>query len=417
MRHRLPSTPIFLLWTLTFILSRVVPASEEIKPYCWEELRKKSPFNHTKKIVPWSSSKAPSDGQRQASPLINKKLQVESQLIAGNFAAIRSVSIHPDPMKILTIANDQSVKIWNIPSGQPELTLKGHSDAINSVLVTPNSRWILTGSNDGSAKLWNARTGQFVIDILRFKNGEIRVSDITSDSRFAVFRLSKQSERHFEVKVVDLITGKIVVEEKKSTAYINAYVTKDGNTLCVANQGENNLRFFDREKNWQVLELKGRPFQIGQTPKENWFPMAFEAHPDIMNIFGFENLIPKVTLKGVDRRSWIYFSPNGKWMAGFIRHSTKPKITLWNLETGELIKNIFDNREIFIDLEFSPDSSMLLIYEATGAAVLWDVATGVLIRELKGHSGPISDATFSPDGSYLVSVGIDRRIIIWHLKV
>ena len=48
--------------------------------------------------------------------------------------------------------------------------------------------------------------------------------------------------------------------------------------------------------------------------------------------------------------------------------------------------------------------------------LLWDVSTGEVIRELVGHNGAIFDLAFSPDGNVLVSACADETVKVWDVE-
>ena len=53
---------------------------------------------------------------------------------------------------------DNTIKIWNLVTGELERTLTGHSDSVNSVAVNNNK--IISGSKDNTIKIWNLVTGE-----------------------------------------------------------------------------------------------------------------------------------------------------------------------------------------------------------------------------------------------------------------
>ncbi|MBK6997432.1 MAG: PD40 domain-containing protein [Lewinellaceae bacterium] len=58
------------------------------------------------------------------------------------------------------MANENSVKIWDLSSGKVLQTLDGHSASVNSVAFSPDGKWLATGSSDETAKIWDWTSGK-----------------------------------------------------------------------------------------------------------------------------------------------------------------------------------------------------------------------------------------------------------------
>jgi WD40 repeat protein len=88
---------------------------------------------------------------------------------------------------------------------------------------------------------------------------------------------------------------------------------------------------------------------------------------------------------------------------------------VWDAETGRLKQQLakeFGGRFLAI----SPDGKLLACHGRGKNVALWDMQTGQLQRELVGHLHPVCAAAFSPDGKTLMSGGEDRTVRLWHVR-
>ena len=71
-----------------------------------------------------------------------------------------SMALSHDGRYLLTGSNDQTVRLWDVASGQQLRLFLGHSNCICSVAFSPDGKYVLTGGDDQTARLWDTQTGQ-----------------------------------------------------------------------------------------------------------------------------------------------------------------------------------------------------------------------------------------------------------------
>ena len=78
--------------------------------------------------------------------------------IKGHSGWVKSVvAMSPDGQTIVSGSGDNTIKVWNLDTGELLHTLEGHSDSVNSVAISPNGRTIVSGSEDETVKVWQVQ--------------------------------------------------------------------------------------------------------------------------------------------------------------------------------------------------------------------------------------------------------------------
>ena len=86
--------------------------------------------------------------------LMEQLLDIEEQEYTINMGP-QHPSTHGVLRLVLTIARDQTARLWDALSGQPVTPPWRHDGAITQATFSRNSRRVLTASLDGHARLWD----------------------------------------------------------------------------------------------------------------------------------------------------------------------------------------------------------------------------------------------------------------------
>jgi WD40 repeat protein len=79
--------------------------------------------------------------------------------------AIRQLVFSPDGQLLMAIANDFTVRLWNVQSGEMIHALRGHEATVQQAEFSPDGQWIASASWDRTVRIWQTETGELLRSI------------------------------------------------------------------------------------------------------------------------------------------------------------------------------------------------------------------------------------------------------------
>ncbi|MBD2295218.1 DnaJ domain-containing protein [Anabaena sphaerica FACHB-251] len=77
-------------------------------------------------------------------------------------AEVNTLVITPDGKTLISGSSDNTIKIWNLQTGELQCTFTQHSTAVLSIAIHLDGKTIASSSKDGIIKLWNLQTGEIL---------------------------------------------------------------------------------------------------------------------------------------------------------------------------------------------------------------------------------------------------------------
>ena len=86
----------------------------------------------------------------------------EIDLFTGHTSWVISIAFSPDGRTLASGAGwqDNTLRLWDVATGEHKRTLTGHDSTVGSVAFSPDGKMLASGSGDQTLRLWDVATGE-----------------------------------------------------------------------------------------------------------------------------------------------------------------------------------------------------------------------------------------------------------------
>ncbi len=355
----------------------------------------------------------------------------------------------PDGRFVVTMSDDQTLRLWNGKTGDLISVLRGHTGRVWGAVFTATGD-LVSASDDDTLRVW---------DIDSARNGVLRghglyVYDVAFNSEGTVVASAAwdHTVRLWDARTGQQLGGPLVHESQIVTSVT---FSPDGRLLAAVSRD-------DKIHLWDVASRKR--LHVLACPTGHWIGdcrLAFNPAGTLLAGGAWDGRVrlwdvaagePAGDLQG--REAHVYdlaFSPDGRQLA--VAGASGP-VRLWNTATrqsaGELpgitgiiprvayshdgrliawvtmadnlkvseartlreLASLYNGSTVY-SIAFSPDGTRLAVGCKDNTIRLWDMTSFQQVTELRGHTDYVHAVAFSPDGTQLVSGSGDSTVRVW----
>jgi WD40 repeat protein/serine/threonine protein kinase len=325
--------------------------------------------------------------------LWNWRTGQEIRRFEGQSDVIYSVAISPDGTQILSGAGpsgpfskrsgDNDLVLWDLESGAIARRLRGHKDAVFQVAFEPTGRGAISSSADSTLIVWN------------LDDGSIRTVFRGHKTFAYAFALSPRGDcvfsASFDLSIIlwDVERGQEIRRFYGHAGPVTTAQFLDDGRRVLTGSIDKNLRLWDIYSADEVMRLR-EPTGLGL-----WAVVSDGRH-----------VIASAGSTGV-------FAPQ----------SPRNPLYRWDLEKGELLARLGEQKNTIYEAALLPDgerfltvSGDLFIPEAENWMILREVATGKELRRYQSPGSALSGLALLPDGKRAATIVFGDEVVIWNIE-
>lgn len=339
---------------------------------------------------------------RQTSPSRASASLTNQPLVLPHSNLVNAVAFSPDGSALATASEDQTARLWALPTGHMVASL-AHTSPVRQVKFSPDGRFLATLAGDPVARLFDARTGK---PVRVFNEHGSPVTDLVFSPDGAQVRTCAEDARLW-----DLTTGQLVFQPLRAGTNIcmAAFAPHGGRLLTASADGH--LHQWDARTGLRLANVivlaSNVSYRAEYSPDGQRIATA-AGDVRVWDARSGQPLLPPLPHDG--GAEFARFDPDGTKLltmgADWMMH-------IWSASTGERWCPPLRSVLYMLDAVWSSDGRWIATAGGNGAAFVWELPASAPLPLILAHKKSVPWATFNPRGDRVLSVSKDGTARVW----
>ncbi len=295
----------------------------------------------------------------------------ESEIEEEKVNIVYDVAFSPDGSQIITGAEDNSVILWDVASGEIIHRMEGHTDVVKAVAFSPDGQTALSSSHDSTLMYWDLEVGEVLSVFGEDGAGHTNWVNDVAFSQSGFTALSGSADGSVILWNIDGGQPILQLQHDDIEIYTIRYTLDELGFLTGSSDGALRLWTFEA----------GQPIR------------RFDGH--------------------TDRVTGISFNSDG---TKIVTSSQDDSIILWDFNTGNILQRYLGHTDRVYDIAFSPLANGQFLSAGWDRTLrLWDTQSGAQAVHITTHNTEARSLAISSDGQYVASGSEHGEIRIWNV--
>ncbi|MHB8598589.1 MAG: WD40 domain-containing protein [Ktedonobacteraceae bacterium] len=330
------------------------------------------------------------------------------QTYHGHTDGVWSVAFSTDTTFLVSSSDDQTIRIWNVATGQCLQTLR-HAHRVRSVALSPDDALLASGSDDHTICIWNAKTGACLKTLSGHDDRVWSVAFDPTGTRLA------SGGTDCTVRVWDVASGQTLRVLEGHTDWVRSVVFAAKGLVLASGSDDATLRLWDIQTGQVLKTLQGHTNRVWCLAAHPTMPLLASGSEDYtVRLWDMQTGQCLKVLGGHKHGvRCVTFSPTGALLAS---GGDDQALRLWDIPTGECLKTLQGYTNRVWSLAFHPHEQTLVSCSEDQTLRLWDLKAQTCFKSLRESEHGIRALAFHPDGKLFASGGEDQTVCLWDSK-
>jgi WD40 repeat protein/serine/threonine protein kinase len=319
---------------------------------------------------------------------------------SGHTDWVASVSLNADGRFALSGSLDNTLRLWEVASGGCLRTFSGHASSMTSVSLSANCRWALSGSSDKTMRLWDIASGQC---LHTFEHTDL----VTSVCLSADARLALSGSLDKTMRLWELPQERFVCPVRLSQVWSHTDVLYiEAKVVGLLQQAEQS----------HVAKALGLLSQVRALPGWERAPKSLEAWARFLPHCSKASLsagwLARTFIGHTEEVTSVCLCANGQWA---LSGSLDKTMRLWEVASGQCLRTFSGHTYSVTSVCLSANDRWALSGSYDKTMRLWEVTSGQCLRTFTEHAGSVKSVNLSADSRWALSGSWDTTMRLWEV--
>jgi WD40 repeat protein len=358
----------------------------------------------SKNLSPWFRSLRPSLTS-PGGPIIH--------ILKGHQHDVTSLAFSPDEKQLVSSSRDNTIRVWDVVTGECLKILEGHTHFVEQVVVTVSGSRIISVSADNTIKVWDVGSGS-CLKTVRFNKDCILYRLAVSNDEKYIATLNKGN--NCSISVLELNSGRVIIN--KGCNQFNRgsifFSTLDPYIITIVDSGGE-----WRVDKWSIFLLNRMSHEFFKERDldgaeallyDRFAAITYGDYIEVRDLISKERIFnSNVRYSGAFRA--ISFDSKINLITG----SDKPIIQVWDVKNGKCLQIFHGHRENIISLSVTKDGKIAASGSLDKLIIIWNLTKEDVYFIYKAHNDLIWSISGSLDTHRVLTYSRDYIYKIWNI--